>query len=322
MSLFERIAGVLSSFFQIGGPGGPGWNDNAGALEAKNSTNSAFAVIRGADPVASNDLVTLEYLNTAGPVSLPIPNFQLHKVLIFNGNVSSGSVPTNDNHSGFATFSASGSTSAGTAPNALASTNVLTATARYRAFTTSTTGQIGIREGSALTAWRGNAAGIGGFYFRARFAITGVAVTNTMNAFIGLYDGVSVATALDFVTDVTDKVGIGFTASAAGSAIPATDWLILEANGTTITTHDPGASFAVTLNHLMELIFYCAPNDTKISYVLNDLSSGATTSGTLNTTLPRNTIFMAPWCQLNIAASGTGNNIWDVSLMYLEIYQG
>lgn len=61
MSLFQRLAGSIAAFFQVGGPSGPGWNANAGALEGRNAANSAFAVVRGADPVASNDLVTKEY---------------------------------------------------------------------------------------------------------------------------------------------------------------------------------------------------------------------------------------------------------------------
>jgi len=70
MGLFKQLAGTMASFLQVGGPGGPGWNDNAGALEAKNSSNSAFANARGADPVGPNDFVTLEYgLGTAGTVS-------------------------------------------------------------------------------------------------------------------------------------------------------------------------------------------------------------------------------------------------------------
>jgi hypothetical protein len=61
MSLFSRLAGIVGTFFQIGGPGGPGWNDNAGAIEGRNAANSAFAIVRGAFPVGDNDLVTKAY---------------------------------------------------------------------------------------------------------------------------------------------------------------------------------------------------------------------------------------------------------------------
>jgi hypothetical protein len=60
---WERLLGVVGTFLRIGGPSGPGLNANGSALEVKNPTNTSYAIVRGADPVASNDLVTLEYGN-------------------------------------------------------------------------------------------------------------------------------------------------------------------------------------------------------------------------------------------------------------------
>lgn len=78
MGLFSRIAGVVNSFFQVGGPAGPGWNSNSGALEGRNAANSTFAVVRGATPLGDNDLVTKAY---ADELSKPYP-----VSLQFNGN--------------------------------------------------------------------------------------------------------------------------------------------------------------------------------------------------------------------------------------------
>jgi len=64
MGLFSQLAGTMASFFQIGGPGGPGLNDNAGAIEAKNSSNSAFAILRAATPVGDNDAAVKSYVDT------------------------------------------------------------------------------------------------------------------------------------------------------------------------------------------------------------------------------------------------------------------
>lgn len=63
-NVFQRLAGVIANFFQIGGPGGPGWNANSGAIEGRNAANSAFAVVRGAIPVGDNDLTTKQYVDT------------------------------------------------------------------------------------------------------------------------------------------------------------------------------------------------------------------------------------------------------------------
>ena len=63
MSLFSRVIGTVSSFFQIGGPGGPRLKNDTGDIDARNSGDSAYVNVRGADPVAANDFVTLEYAN-------------------------------------------------------------------------------------------------------------------------------------------------------------------------------------------------------------------------------------------------------------------
>ncbi len=78
MGLFQRLAGVVNSFFEIGGPTGPGINANGAALETKNAANSAFAVHRGAAPVGDNDFTTKAYVDT---IFKPIP-----ASLQFNGN--------------------------------------------------------------------------------------------------------------------------------------------------------------------------------------------------------------------------------------------
>jgi hypothetical protein len=63
MGLIARINSFVNSFVQIGGPSGPGFNANSGALEAKNAANNAFAIVRGANPSGDNDLTTKKYVD-------------------------------------------------------------------------------------------------------------------------------------------------------------------------------------------------------------------------------------------------------------------
>jgi hypothetical protein len=81
MGFFQRLDGVINSFFQIGGPNGVGWSDvGATAVEAKDPTNTTFVVVRGATPAAgaTNDLTTKAYTDT---IFKPI-----HPSLQFDGN--------------------------------------------------------------------------------------------------------------------------------------------------------------------------------------------------------------------------------------------
>jgi hypothetical protein len=62
VGLFARLLGTTASFFQLGGPSGPRLKNNGGAVDHRNSADSAYVNARGADPLIANDLVTLEYL--------------------------------------------------------------------------------------------------------------------------------------------------------------------------------------------------------------------------------------------------------------------
>lgn len=65
MNLFSKLLGTVSSFFQFGGPAAPGLSNDGGSgnLGAYNSAQSSYVNVRGADPIVSNDFVTLEYGN-------------------------------------------------------------------------------------------------------------------------------------------------------------------------------------------------------------------------------------------------------------------
>lgn len=46
MNLFSKFAGAIRSFFQIGGPSGPGINNNAGTIETLNSDGATYTPMR------------------------------------------------------------------------------------------------------------------------------------------------------------------------------------------------------------------------------------------------------------------------------------
>ena len=66
MSIFSKLAGTMAAFFQLGGPTGPGFNNNGGNLEARNAANSAYVNFRVATPVGANDAATKAYVDTGG----------------------------------------------------------------------------------------------------------------------------------------------------------------------------------------------------------------------------------------------------------------
>ena len=54
--------------------GGAKVKNSSGAIEARNNGDSAYAVLRAADPVAANDVVTKQYLEANGPAISVIGN--------------------------------------------------------------------------------------------------------------------------------------------------------------------------------------------------------------------------------------------------------
>jgi hypothetical protein len=68
MSLWSKIRGTIETVFQIG-LGGPQVKANAGNLEARNAADAAFVIVRGATPVAANDLVTKAYADSGAVIA-------------------------------------------------------------------------------------------------------------------------------------------------------------------------------------------------------------------------------------------------------------
>jgi len=63
MSLWSKIIGTIEDRFQLG-LGGPLLKDSSGAVDARNSADSGYAIVRGATPIGDNDLTTKMYVGT------------------------------------------------------------------------------------------------------------------------------------------------------------------------------------------------------------------------------------------------------------------
>lgn len=92
MGFFSKIRGTYESLFQIA-KGGNQIKNNTTALEARNSVDSAFAIMRALDPVAANDLVTLGYFNANNAAALNVSVVQMPLALATK--VSTSAIPDN-----------------------------------------------------------------------------------------------------------------------------------------------------------------------------------------------------------------------------------
>lgn len=173
----------------------------------------------------------------------------------------------------------------------VATTNFFTSLRRIGYVSSATAGNLA-KLTLSLTSqfWRGNAAGLGGFTMVARWGTSDAATVSGARTFVGMSAG-SLNT-LDPST-YTQLIGVG--ADSADSNLQ-----IITNDGTgTATKIDLGANFpANTLStDAYELMLFCPPNGSSISYQVTRLGTAYVATGTITTDLPDATSLMTPVIQ-------------------------
>lgn len=181
---------------------------------------------------------------------------------------------------------------------------------------TTTNQFLGVRDNN-LKAWRGNAAGQGGFFFHARFSFPLFPAGSRV--FIGL---TSLTTGVHVTADpsgaAADHIGLAMD-------IADTNLTIMCKDGTTNTKNAIGGGLARTANDVYDLYFYCKPNDTKIYVTLISFAAASGVGTVLldtsyTTNIPRNTIFLEPMAAMSNGTANTTVDTVQIGLMsmYLE----
>ena len=197
-------------------------------------------------------------------------------------------------------------TSAAQATPARSSTNAMTSMVRAQFGTgTTATGASGVQSASTV-AWRGNAAGLGGFFFFARFGIETLAADQ--RAFVGL----SANNATMAADASTWANTIGIEKGTADSV-----WYVVERNATTLTRTSTGAT--VTAGQILDLWMYAPPNGSTVTIRLADAVSGTVyvNNTVFNTTIPAATTFLYMQAH-TMSVTGTTAKVLSLNRMYCE----
>lgn len=165
------------------------------------------------------------------------------------------------------------------------------------------------------SVWRGNGAGLGGFYFRARIGLG--PIVSTQRLAVGLWAATGATpTTIDPSTIVN---GIWFGNDAGDS-----NYQIMYNNASgTATKIDLGASFVKNvLNAMYDVTFFAAPNSNSIGYSITRNNDGATVSGVITSDikLPVQTAFLAPHLYLNNGGTASAVTL-DIMKLYIETDQ-
>jgi len=187
-----------------------------------------------------------------------------------------------------------------------ASTNALTSMNRATFGTgTTATGACGIQSG-ATVAWRGNAAGLGGFFFFARFGV------ETHEAAMRYMVGLS-----------ANNVALAGEPSVLNNTIAlvkdSTDsnWFLATRDGTTTTKTATG--LAVAAGTILDLTIFCKPNDTKVTVRLVNAVTGTVHINNVDITanLPTNTTFLFMQAHA-MSTVGTTAKLLALNRLYCE----
>ena len=171
---------------------------------------------------------------------------------------------------------------------------------RFANLATTANQQLGITQGTTAqkSFTRGNAANLGGFYFRGKLTID-LFPAATIRYFLGLQ-----STAASLVISDTlagDICGLWHDTTMAATVL---NFITRDNVTTTSTPITLGAPLAAGQGY--ELVMYCKPNDTILYYKVIDMLTGNVLADSFtSTTLPRNTVFIGPEAGMSNGANVT-----------------
>lgn len=173
---------------------------------------------------------------------------------------------------------------------------------RYANVVTTTNQTLGIKAAAAdtLNYWRGNAAGLGGFFYAARFIVE-LYPASTVRIFAGLTASSSTyVVASDTVLNNT--CGLWHDTTDPSTGLGAFNFVTR--NTATTTKQQITLANAIAAGNSYDFYMWCAPNGSTIYWRLDDVVNNVTYSNSTTTTLPANTAFMGPQCAMS---NGTAN---------------
>jgi len=187
-----------------------------------------------------------------------------------------------------------------------ASTNLRTQTNRWTMTTTTTANAVSGTRFGINSCWRGNAAGLGGFFFVSRFGF------DTWLAGARFFTGLRLSAAASGTVEISTLLNfIGVGQDAADSTIQ-----IMHNDGSGAATKID-TTWTIDNTTLYELVLFAEPNGSEIYYRLKNLGTDDVFEGVATTDLPTSTSFLVPAMFINNAANAALVRMDGVK-MYLE----
>lgn len=173
---------------------------------------------------------------------------------------------------------------------------------RYANVVTTTNQQLGPKFNAASEQmfWRGNAAGLGGFFFFTRFIVE-LYPASTVRLFAGLTSSSATAVCVSD-TVINNTCGLWHDTTDPSSGAGAFNFVTRDT--TTTTKQSITLANAIAAGNSYDFYMWCAPNGSTIFWRLEDLVNNVVYENSTSTTLPASTAFMQPQVQMS---NGTAN---------------
>lgn len=192
----------------------------------------------------------------------------------------------------------------------LASTNLSTSMRRWRNTSAAVVNSVADERSAVTLAWRGNAAGLGGWRYVNRISL--VTLQATGMGFFGMLADVAALSTTLLLSGIVNGIGIGFQRGTH------TNFQLVHNDGAGAPTLvDLGASFAVNTTNVITLFICCPPNGSSIGVRVVEETSGASAEYTLSTDIPAATTFLSVRNYMNNDTTAAAI-AYDCSGVYLE----
>lgn len=240
-----------------------------------------------------------------GPSGLDTP---LQPAIFGNGiQIASPAASTAFSYFGMAALTAVGTVS----HPALVSTDLRQQTRRGIVTSAATANSASELRSGTTQCWRGDTAGLGGFFCLTRFAVS--STTTNQRCAVGLFSTTAAISTSQQPSALTSCIFAGWDDTDTNLQIMSND-----ASGT-CTKVNLGASFpANDPTAVYEVIFFAAPNATTCQYRVKNLTTGSVTTGTIaDADLPPTTTFLAWHGYVNNGGTAAAV-VFELIRFYLE----
>lgn len=197
---------------------------------------------------------------------------------------------------------------------ALTSSNLRSSSRRSSVVSAATANSASEVRIAYASVWRGSITGLGGFFFRCRFATASSVATQRL--IVGL---TSATTAIATTQDPAALTNCIFLGNGTGDA----NLQIMYNDGAGVCQQiNLGPNFpSFITDQVIDVTFFCAANSSTIGYQVTLLNTGVTVSGTLSgSELPTNTTFLAPHIYINNGGTAAAVTL-DIMKLYIETDQ-